>query len=598
VRRRRLAGAVLLGACLLLGSGRMFGQRGDTPAASGHREVIATSVPVTPAPAADAPGSPRVAPPAPLPSPIKQASFVEEVPNNAALTQSPAPAASTATPAMLSPTALLGSMTSSPAPVKAVNLPEGPAAALSVEVVGPDRVLLGKTLVHEIVIRNRGARPVAEVHVEEPLPEGVRVLESDPPAVMHENRLTWDLRHLEAGGERRLKIELNPGRADQLDLRPYVTFLNGSGLRTRVIRPPFSIEMSANRAKAARGERIRFSLQLANNGDVPIRNIKIYDTLPAGLHHPNQSRNRMLGIEHFGDLQPGQRCTITLETTAVESGSFRNSVLAQADSGVEAKAALDVVITEPNLTLRMDGPVKTLTRRGVDFHLEVANPGSLPAKAVRLMLALPPTFEVVSASTGAALYLNQHAVAWSLPDLGAGQRQTFMLRIKANSAGDWPMTAAVVSQNFPEARASKTLHAEAEAVLNLEAHVKEENLSVGEETNLRMHVFNNGDAPCVGLLLTATLPDSVTAMKAEGPSGEQIEKQQVRFLPLPQLEAHRDAIYRIRLRGLKPGKGSLRVELTAEKQTPAVRELSIQVNDAKLATTEKNANSIPGDTLR
>src|SRR5262249_16427594 len=106
------------------------------------------------------------------------------------------------------------------------------------------------------------------------------------------------------------------------------------------------------------------------------------------------------------------------------------------------------------------------------------------------------------------------------------------------------------------------------------------------------------DAPCVGLRLTATLPESVTPLKAVGPSSEQIEKQQVRFTPLAQLDAHGDVVYRIHLRGRQTGKGSLRVELTAEKQKPAVREISIQVNEAKLATTEKNANSIPGGSLR
>src|SRR5215469_14557759 len=144
VRHRRLAGAVLLlGGCLLLGSGRMFGQRGDTPPAPPQREVIATSVPVTPEtstepasprpPVAHAPGSPRVSPPAPLRSPIQPVSFVPDPTNNTPTGQSPAPAAMTAAPAMLPPTALLSGMTSKPTPMNAVNPIEGQATMLSVE---------------------------------------------------------------------------------------------------------------------------------------------------------------------------------------------------------------------------------------------------------------------------------------------------------------------------------------------------------------------------------------------------------------------------------------------------------------------------------
>src|SRR5262249_25856971 len=153
------------------------------------------------------------------------------------------------------------------------------------------------------------------------------------------------------------------------------------------------------------------------------------------------------------------------------------------------------VIAEPNLSLRVDGPATAFTRRDVDFRLEVANPAALAAKSVRLVLALPPTFEIVSASSGASLDLNQHSLVWSLPASGRGQRRTFTFRSKANAAGDWPMTAAVLSQNFPEARVSHTLHADGEALLNLDADVRDENLSVGEETVLRIRVLNNGDAP-------------------------------------------------------------------------------------------------------
>jgi uncharacterized repeat protein (TIGR01451 family) len=464
-----------------------------------------------------------------------------------------------------------------------------PPAVLSVEVVGADRSLVGQPLAHEIVIRNVGGQPTVELHVEEPVPADARVRRADPPAVKHDNRLVWDLPYLEAGGERRLQVELELSRPGGLDLRPSVSFSMGAGLRTQVVRPPFSIEISADRTQATRGEPIRFRIQLANNGDAPIRNIKIYDTLPSGLHHP---KGPILGITNFGDLLPGQTRSIPLETTAVQSGTFHNEVLAQADRGIEAKAAVDVVISEPNLSLRMDGPDKTVTQREADFHLEVANPGALTAKDVRLVQALPPTFEVVSASSGASFDNSCHALIWSLTDLGAGQRQRVTFRIKANDGGDWPMTAAILSQNFPEARVNHTLHAEAAALLKLEVYAREERLSVGEETVFRIRVFNMGDAPCSGVQLTAVLPESLFPIKAEGPSKEQIEKQQVRFAPLPQLDARCNVVYYLHVRGQQPGKDPLHIELTAEKQVSVNREISIQVHAAEII------KSVSGEILR
>lgn len=596
----------MLGACLLLRSERLYGQR----------EVIATSVAVKPSTPATpvAPPLPRASVPQSPPEAIQQVSYVPDPPNN---TPPPRRPSGPPTP-MLPPTALLSGITNNVSattsettggtpvpPISGMPVPRTggtpvlPAEILSVEVVGPDRQLLGQPMACEIVLRNKGGQSIAEVHVEQPLPAAFRVLKTDPPALTRDYRLIWDLRHLEAGSERRLKIELDPGRPGELDLRPYVTFLMGSGLHTQVVRPPFSIEISADHTKATRGERIRFRIELANRGDAPVNNIKIYDTLPAGLHHPHGPK---IGVEHFGDLLPGEARSIALETTAVESGPFHNEVLAQADRGVEAKAAVDGVITEPNLLLRLDGPTKTMTQHEMDFHLEVANPAALTAKNVRLVQTLPPGCEVVSASTGASFDSSQHALVWSLPELGTGQRQRVTFRIKSNAAGDWPLAADVLSQNFPKAHVNNTLHTEATALLKLDVHCREERLSVGEETVVRLHVFNKGDAPCTGVRLTAMLPETVTLLEAHGPSDGQVEKQQISFAPLTHLDAFGDVVYTLRVRGRQAGHGSFRVALTAEKQTPAEREISIPVQKETPAATEaaavSHSNSSGSETLR
>lgn len=596
VRPRLQSGArLMLGVCLLLGSSKLYGQR----------EVIATaSAATSQTPAAPTPSAPAT--PAAPPITIRPVSYVPEAPS-----QSPS-----STP-MLPPSALLSGLTNSlnatspRAPVGGTSVPSAgspsapsriassgmavPPAVVSIEVVEPGQLLLGRSFTHEIVVRNMGGRTIAELHIEEPLPVDVRVLKADPPALKRDTRLTWELRRLEPGGERRLTVELEPSHPGDLDLRPLVSFQTGNGLHTRVVRPPFSLEISADRVRVMRGEPIRFRIQLANHGDVPIRNVKIYDMLPPELHHPSGPK---LGIERFGDLLPGESRTIDLETSAVASGAIRNEILAQADQGVEAKAGVDVVVSEPNLVLKIAGPTQTVTQRELDFQLEVANPSALTAKNVRLVQALPPSFEIVS-SNGASLDNNQHALVWSLTDLGAGQRHRVTFRIKAGDGGDWPMTAAVFSQNFSEAVIKHTLHAEAAPSLKLEIHAREERLSVGADTIVFMHIFNKGDAPCAGVRLTVTLPDSVAPFKAEGPSSEQIEKQQVRFAPLAKLEAHGDVVYRLHIRGRRVGNGPIRVELMAEKQTAAEKEISIQVTAASAsAAAAETSKSLRGETLR
>ena len=392
--------------------------------------------------------------------------------------------------------------------------------------------------------------------------------------------MTWDLGNLEAGAERRLKIEVQPAGPGEMQFRPAVTFLSGSSLRTRVVRPQFGVEMTADHDKTTCGGHIAFTVRVSNRGETMIRGIKLYDQLPSGLDHPavHDAKDKTVGITRFGDLQPGESRTIKLETTAVQAGQFVNEIVAQADGGVEGRARVAVVVTEASLSLRLDGPKQGVTQREIDYQVEVANPGPAPATKVRLVQTLPPSFEAVAASTGAHFDAAQHSLTWTLADLTPGQRQRITFRIKGRSAGDWPMYTAVQADKVPEMRVANVVRLEGAAALTLEVRAREERLAVGEETVYEMHVFNQGDAPCAGVRLTAALPDEVTPLDARGPVAGQVQQQQVQFPPLAQLPSRGDAVYRIRVRGQRPGKGHVRAVLTAEQQRSVQSELSIQVN--------------------
>jgi uncharacterized repeat protein (TIGR01451 family) len=595
VRRRCLYGAVLLlGASLLLMAGRSLGQRWDTPprtveldnmaiplspATSPGRTVIATSMPVTGdtpptlgMPKIIQPASYRPGPPPPDPPPGVQrgGSLAEN-----GLIREPSPSA----PAPIPPVPSEGKMPSS-GPVTGSLAPQTSAllsatgAQVSVDVVGPSQVPLGQPLTHEIVLRNTGSRAVAEVRVEEPLPPGVRVLRADPPGQTRDDRLTWDLGNLEGNSERRLKVEVQPADASELHLRPYVTFTTSTGLRTQIVRPSFGVEIRADHEKISRGGRITFSIRVSNRGSTPIYNIKLYDKVPPGFRNSQGAMVRAI----LGDLAPGSSRTIPLEATAVQAGQFTNEAFAQADGGVEARARVDVEVTEPTLTLRVDGPKQGSTQSDLDFHLEVANPGPATAVKIRLVQPLPQSFEVVAASTGGRFDAAQHALIWTPGDLAAGQRQIVMFKIKARAPGDWPLYTTVLAENVPETRAANVLRIQGSPALTLEVRAREDPLAVGEETVYEVHVFNKGDASCAAVQLTAWLPDEVTPLDTKGPTSGQIQQQQARFLPLGQLQPRADALYRIHVRGQRPGRGSVRVELTAEREHSVQNELSINVN--------------------
>jgi uncharacterized repeat protein (TIGR01451 family) len=448
------------------------------------------------------------------------------------------------------------------------------AAQVAVDVVGPARVTLGHPFIHEIVVCNTGRRAVSEVHVEEPIPPGVQVLRADPPAKALGDSLSWNLETLEAGAERRLKVEVRSAGASELHFRPYAAFQTGAGLHTQMVRPAFEVEMIANRVEVARGGRITFKIRVSNHGDTLIRNVKLYDQLPPGLLHP---KGEVVGTDPF-DLPRDTSRAIDLEVVAVQAGKLRNEVVAQADGGVEARARVEVTVKEPTLALQVDGPKQGTTRQDLEFHVEVANPGPATATKPTVVQVLPASLEVVSVSSGGGFDPAKHAVVWALGDLAANQRQVLTCKLKASAPGELSLQTMAQADKIVASRATNALRIEGVRALKLELHAAETALAVGAETTIEMHVINQGDAPCAGVRLTASLSSEVTPLASEGPTSGQVQQQEVRYPALGQLPPRADAVYRIRVRGQKVGKGSLKVELNAERELPIQHELSIQVN--------------------
>jgi uncharacterized repeat protein (TIGR01451 family) len=583
VRSRLLkAKGLLLTACLLWNAAPLLAQR----------QVIATSVPVTPT------QQPLPAP-TPQPSGIQLATFVPE----------PPPSTQPTLPRSILPPTVLSSERESPTPTTPLKTtpppsvaapatptaPATPANVLAVEVVGVGRVQQGQPLPFEIVLRNRGSGPLAQIHVEVPLPDGVRVAKTDPTTTSRDGRLVWDVPQLEEGGERRLKVEVNLGSTIDLEVRPSASFSTGRGWHARVMRPPLTIEQSADRVQVMRGETIHFAIRLTNNSEESIQNLVLYDTLPSGLH--NATGRKM--SKKLDPLRPNEVKTITLEATAVESGTFSNQVETRADLGVEAKSTLEVVVTEPKLLLHVEGPKQCRVGTDVDFQIEVANPSGVAARNVRLLQTLPPALEVVSASTGASLDKTQGALVWSLSDLNAGQRQTAVFRCRANQSGIWSLSTAAFSQNVAGASSQTELRTEETAALRLEVQAREGSLKVGTEKVYRLHVFCDGAAPCGGLQLSAILPEALTPLTCEGPTVGNINAQKVTFAPLQRIEGGSDVVYAIRVRARQGGKGILRLELASDKVPSILKELSIQVEDeGGSGTKSENGKPLSSETLR
>jgi uncharacterized repeat protein (TIGR01451 family) len=480
-------------------------------------------------------------------------------------------------------------------------VPKGPLAApqagqgatLTVETHGPEQVGLGQPLTQEIIVRNNSPVPLVQVRLEEPLPPGVRLVRAEPPPVDDRapvaDRVVWNLGTLEARGERRVLVQVNPGTLRELMLSPSVTF-KAIGLHTRIQHPEFGLTLTGP-AHARRGEQVAFRLEVFNQGGAPARQVQVKVDLPAGLEHPS---GRQVGAE-VGDVNPGDVRTLPLETTAKQSGRLTAVAVAEADGGLRVEARAEVVVVEPVLEVRLDGPRELPPGREADFRMEVSNSGPGSATGVRLRQFIPAGLEVLQVSSGGQFDPARRELIWTLAALPAGQRQTVLFKVRPRSAGEWALYTWAVAENRAEVRTNQAVRVAAAPSLVLEVTGHDDAIEVGRETVYEVRVSNLGSAPGVNLRLAAWLPEELAALQPQGPAAGKVERQQVSFAPLPQLSPQGDAVYRIRVRGQHPGSGRLRLELTADGvPRPVQEEISTQVRGPAPPTPQEDASKGAG----
>src|SRR5262249_8190145 len=153
------------------------------------------------------------------------------------------------------------------------------------------------------------------VRVEDHLPAGARFLNADPRPEMHTDHLVWSLGNLEAGAERRIKVEIQPTGEGELATSATVTFSAASGLKTQITRPKITLSHTGPETVQV-GDPATFQIQVANVGTGPATGLVLHANLPAGLWHEKGSKIDA----DLGTLAPGESRTIPLTTAAIRSG--------------------------------------------------------------------------------------------------------------------------------------------------------------------------------------------------------------------------------------------------------------------------------------
>jgi uncharacterized repeat protein (TIGR01451 family) len=448
-------------------------------------------------------------------------------------------------------------------------------ASLSLEVVGPVSQSAARPFAYEIVVRNPGAAAAVAVHVREELPEDARYLKSEPPAEAHGQRLDWEVGDLEAGAERRLRVEVQAGREGKFQDRVTATCSVRQSLATEIQRPHLVLTMTGPE-RARLGEEVPFQVRVTNNGTGPATHVLVHDHLPAGLKHAQGAEVEA----EVGTLSPGESQTVALPTTAVRGGRHLNEAVASADDGLEATARATVQVDAAVLEVRSTGARETSVPHELEQRLEVVNTGTGPATGVRLTDRLGEGLEFVAAGDGGTYTATARSIEWLLGTLEPGQSRALVVKLQARNSGDLVHQAVVRGDGNLEATAEARVHVEGVAALRLDVVDLVDPVEVGGETTYEVRVRNQGTGVCSRVQVQAVVPDGMTIVAAE-PDAHRVEGQRVVFDPVARLQGRADAVFRVRVRAKAAGDWRFKAYLSCEQlQRPVYGEESTQVYDA------------------
>lgn len=323
--------------------------------------------------------------------------------------------------------------------------------------------------------------------------------------------------------------------------------------------PTLTLEKRAP-AEVSVGQEATFEITVRNVGDVIARGVVVTDRIPQGTRFVDaspefsQTSDQALAWQ-LGDIDPGDRSTITLKLMPTEEGEI-GSV---AQLSFQAQASVRTVSTKPGLIIKHSGPEKVLVGENVVFNIVLSNPGTGVATGVVIEEDVPE---------GLA-HLAGNALEYEVGTLRPGEEKPLQLILKADKAG--------IVKNLLRASGDAGLEASHESTLEVIAPALQ--LAIGgpkmryleREVTYEIAMANPGTATAYDVELVTTLPRGLKFVSADS-KGSYDARNHVVYWSLAELPAQESGSVKLTAVAIESGEQKLRIEGTGKLGVAAEAE--------------------------
>ena len=430
----------------------------------------------------------------------------------------------------------------------------------------PREVQLNAPFDYTIKVTNVTDMTVADIVVTETTSKNFKFNKASPAAKQVGNKLSWAIGSL---GPKESEVITVSGMAANTDCLKHcatVAYVVPACANVKVVEPELKLVKTAPE-EVLICDPIPVKFVVTNSGTGAAENVKIVDTLPAGL---KTSDGRSELAFNAGTLGAGESKKFSATLKASKTGEYVNKAFANSAGGLKAQSETTTVVRQPVLVITKSGPELRYLGRSVTYEITISNKGDAAAEDVVVVDTLPTGVSSVVPSNEGSLAAGK--VTWKLGTLSPNKSRKVSVMMMPGKAGVITNAASVTATCAESVRDSaKTSVVGIPAVL-LEVIDIDDPVEVGGRTTYLITTTNQGTAVDTNISIVCTLEGNHQYVSSSGATTASAVGNKVTFAPLRSLAPKAKVTWRVVVKAAKAGDVRFKVTMNTDQLTRPVEE--------------------------
>ncbi len=439
--------------------------------------------------------------------------------------------------------------------------------AIRIEKLMPEKVQLNQPFDYTITVTNLTDMMLSDIVVKENLPAGFKYKSSSPEGKLDGSTLTWSMASLGPKAMEKIVVSGSAAEVGWIQTCANATYVIPACTKTQVVQPALALVKTAPE-KVLLCDAIPLTFTVTNKGTGTAANVKLTDTLPAGL----KTADGKAAVEMMlGNIAPGQSVTRSVTVKAEKTGAYKNQAFAMADGDLKAESAVtETLVTQPVLAIEKTGPKNEYLGRTVSYEIMVANKGDAVAADTVVIDTIPANVSDVVVSDSGQVAAGR--VTWSLGAMAPGANRKLSVSYKPAGAGEFKNEASATAVCAAGVAASAATQIAGIPAVLLEVIDVDDPIEVGKNETYIITVTNQGTAPDTNIAIKAMLEEEMEFVSAGGATAGGMVEGAVAFEALPSLAPGAKATWRVVVKAVKPGDVRLKVVMSTGELKREVME--------------------------